>query len=147
LPVPDRDHPGDDGEDHLQRPRLNRHPLASSWEPAYEASGTLVKVFGWYDNEWGYKCRLADLGALVAGSCNRLRRAVWSSSADQGPPPARQMALSGGQAPTSVLVHEAQAHSPRAYAPGSRRSAMNWPAATPSRWSAAVTTLSGPVHI
>jgi glyceraldehyde 3-phosphate dehydrogenase len=20
-----------------------------------------VKVFGWYDNEWGYSCRLADL--------------------------------------------------------------------------------------
>ncbi|MBV9203915.1 MAG: type I glyceraldehyde-3-phosphate dehydrogenase [Actinobacteria bacterium] len=32
-----------------------------------QASGTLVKVFGWYDNEWGYTCRLADLAAL-AGS-------------------------------------------------------------------------------
>src|ERR1700689_5934364 len=30
-----------------------------------QASGTLVKVFGWYDNEWGYTCRLADLAALV----------------------------------------------------------------------------------
>jgi glyceraldehyde 3-phosphate dehydrogenase len=30
-----------------------------------EAAGTLVKVFGWYDNEWGYSCRLADLAALV----------------------------------------------------------------------------------
>ena len=27
--------------------------------------GTLVKAFGWYDNEWGYACRLADLAALV----------------------------------------------------------------------------------
>ena len=32
-----------------------------------QASGTLVKVFGWYDNEWGYTCRLADLAALVGG--------------------------------------------------------------------------------
>jgi glyceraldehyde 3-phosphate dehydrogenase len=25
------------------------------------ANGNEVKVFGWYDNEWGYSCRLADL--------------------------------------------------------------------------------------
>jgi glyceraldehyde 3-phosphate dehydrogenase len=30
-----------------------------------QASGSLAKVFGWYDNEWGYTCRLADLTALV----------------------------------------------------------------------------------
>jgi glyceraldehyde 3-phosphate dehydrogenase len=23
--------------------------------------GTFVKVFAWYDNEWGYSCRLAEL--------------------------------------------------------------------------------------
>jgi len=32
------------------------------------ASGRLVKVFGWYDNEWGYTARLLDLTRLVAGS-------------------------------------------------------------------------------
>jgi glyceraldehyde 3-phosphate dehydrogenase (phosphorylating) len=25
------------------------------------ANGTSAKVFGWYDNEWGYSCRLVDL--------------------------------------------------------------------------------------
>jgi glyceraldehyde 3-phosphate dehydrogenase len=30
-----------------------------------QASETLVKVFGWYDNEWGYTSRLADLAVLV----------------------------------------------------------------------------------
>jgi len=28
--------------------------------------GTLVKVFGWYDNEWGYSKRVIDLAAFVA---------------------------------------------------------------------------------
>ena len=26
----------------------------------------LVKVLAWYDNEWGYSCRLADLAAYIA---------------------------------------------------------------------------------
>ena len=30
------------------------------------AQERLVKVFGWYDNEWGYSCRLADLVERVA---------------------------------------------------------------------------------
>jgi len=29
---------------------------------------TQVKVYAWYDNEWGYACRLADIVRLVAGS-------------------------------------------------------------------------------
>jgi glyceraldehyde 3-phosphate dehydrogenase len=28
--------------------------------------GTLVKVLAWYDNEWGFSCRVADLIRLVA---------------------------------------------------------------------------------
>src|SRR5579862_4708518 len=31
------------------------------------ARGNLVKVFGWYDNEWGYSCRLVDLINKLAG--------------------------------------------------------------------------------
>jgi glyceraldehyde 3-phosphate dehydrogenase len=30
-------------------------------------NGNQAKVIGWYDNEWGYSCRLVDLTALVAG--------------------------------------------------------------------------------
>ena len=30
------------------------------------AYGNQVKVFGWYDNEWGYSNRLVDLTALIA---------------------------------------------------------------------------------
>jgi glyceraldehyde 3-phosphate dehydrogenase len=32
------------------------------------ANGAMAKVFGWYDNEWGYSCRLVDLTAKVAAS-------------------------------------------------------------------------------
>ncbi len=28
--------------------------------------GNMVKVVGWYDNEWGYSCRTADLAAFLA---------------------------------------------------------------------------------
>jgi glyceraldehyde 3-phosphate dehydrogenase len=31
-------------------------------------NGTQVKVFAWYDNEWGYACRLADIVRMVAGA-------------------------------------------------------------------------------
>ena len=32
------------------------------------ANGSLVKVFGWYDNEWGYSCRLVDLVAKIGAT-------------------------------------------------------------------------------
>ena len=31
-------------------------------------NGTQVKIYAWYDNEWGYSCRLADIVRMVAGS-------------------------------------------------------------------------------
>ncbi len=34
--------------------------------PSTLVSGNLVKVVSWYDNEWGYACRIADLTARVA---------------------------------------------------------------------------------
>ncbi|MFN3825782.1 MAG: ArsJ-associated glyceraldehyde-3-phosphate dehydrogenase [Pseudorhodobacter sp.] len=30
-------------------------------------NGTQVKIYAWYDNEWGYSCRLADIARMVAG--------------------------------------------------------------------------------
>jgi len=32
-----------------------------------QAQGRLAKVFGWYDNEWGYTSRLVDLTLQMAG--------------------------------------------------------------------------------
>ncbi|TDC85852.1 type I glyceraldehyde-3-phosphate dehydrogenase [Actinomadura sp. 7K507] len=57
--------------------RYNTHPIVSRDvigdpascvfdAPLTQSSGELVKVFGWYDNEWGYTCRLADLVDHVA---------------------------------------------------------------------------------
>jgi glyceraldehyde 3-phosphate dehydrogenase len=34
------------------------------------SKGTLVKVLGWYDNEWGYSNRLVDVAILI-GSANK----------------------------------------------------------------------------
>ena len=41
------------------RPRASSRP-ATRWSP-----GNLVKVLGWYDNEWGYSNRLVDLVGFV----------------------------------------------------------------------------------
>jgi glyceraldehyde 3-phosphate dehydrogenase len=34
------------------------------------AMGNMIKVLGWYDNEWGYSNRLLDL-AMIVGKANR----------------------------------------------------------------------------
>ncbi|MFF4359958.1 type I glyceraldehyde-3-phosphate dehydrogenase [Streptomyces sp. NPDC001604] len=39
--------------------------------PLTQANGELVKVFGWYDNEWGYTNRLLDLTEYVAARLSR----------------------------------------------------------------------------
>ena len=30
------------------------------------AQGNTAKVFGWYDNEWGFSCRVVDLLEMIA---------------------------------------------------------------------------------
>jgi glyceraldehyde 3-phosphate dehydrogenase len=27
--------------------------------------GNMVKILAWYDNEWGYSCRMAEIGQMV----------------------------------------------------------------------------------
>jgi glyceraldehyde 3-phosphate dehydrogenase (phosphorylating) len=48
---------------------LNGDPHSSIFDaPLTKVIGNrLVKVFSWYDNEWGYSNRLADVAAFVAG--------------------------------------------------------------------------------
>ncbi|MBN2538194.1 type I glyceraldehyde-3-phosphate dehydrogenase [candidate division WOR-3 bacterium] len=43
-------------------------PHSSIFDPGLTAvvDGTLIKAFSWYDNEYGYSCRLVDLAAHVA---------------------------------------------------------------------------------
>ena len=46
-------------------------PASCTYDAALTMSqGTLVKIFGWYDNEWGYSNRLVDL-SLTIGAANR----------------------------------------------------------------------------
>jgi glyceraldehyde 3-phosphate dehydrogenase (phosphorylating) len=42
-------------------------PASCVFDPALtQAHGPLVKVFGWYDNEWGYTNRLVDLTTMIS---------------------------------------------------------------------------------
>ena len=46
---------------------IARSPFSCVFDSQLTMSeGPLVKVFGWYDNEWGYSCRLVDLVERVA---------------------------------------------------------------------------------
>ena len=46
---------------------FNGNPASSIFDAlsTMVLGGNLVKVLSWYDNEWGYSCRLADLAAYV----------------------------------------------------------------------------------
>jgi glyceraldehyde 3-phosphate dehydrogenase len=44
------------------------NPASSSVDGQFcqALGGNMVKVVTWYDNEWGYSCRTADLADLMA---------------------------------------------------------------------------------
>ena len=49
-------------EDPLVSTDIQKSPYSCIFDSELTmANGRHVKVFGWYDNEWGYSCRLVDL--------------------------------------------------------------------------------------
>jgi glyceraldehyde 3-phosphate dehydrogenase (phosphorylating) len=45
---------------------FKRSPFSSIIDSSLtNANGDLVQIAAWYDNEWGYSCRLADLTAMI----------------------------------------------------------------------------------
>ncbi len=61
----------DYSEDPLVSSDIVGSPASCTFDaPLTIALGSLVKVFGWYDNEWGYSNRLVDLAKIV-GAANK----------------------------------------------------------------------------
>jgi glyceraldehyde 3-phosphate dehydrogenase len=53
-------------EEELVSSDFKRNPSSSIIDAKLtNAQGDLVQIAAWYDNEWGYSCRLADLTAMV----------------------------------------------------------------------------------
>jgi glyceraldehyde 3-phosphate dehydrogenase len=53
-------------------PLVSTDVIGSSYSAVFDsqltmAKGREAKVFAWYDNEWGYSCRLVDLAQRLAG--------------------------------------------------------------------------------
>jgi glyceraldehyde 3-phosphate dehydrogenase len=55
-------------EDPIVSTDINGNPYSCIFDsPLTMVHGSTVKVFGWYDNEWGYSCRLVDIiGKLMS---------------------------------------------------------------------------------
>jgi glyceraldehyde 3-phosphate dehydrogenase len=52
--------------DYSDEPLVSQDIVGSPYSCTFDSeltmvNGRMVKVFGWYDNEWGYSCRLVDL--------------------------------------------------------------------------------------
>ena len=46
--------------------KMNPHSCIFDAGSTLVMQGTMVKVLGWYDNEWGYSCRTSDLATFIA---------------------------------------------------------------------------------
>jgi glyceraldehyde 3-phosphate dehydrogenase len=58
---------------YTEEPLVSTDIIHSSYSSIFDSeltmvNGNLVKVFGWYDNEWGYSCRLVDLVARIGAT-------------------------------------------------------------------------------
>ena len=47
-----------------RQPQLHRRPALH--QVLGKEASTFAKIVTWYDNEWGYSCRTADLAAMMA---------------------------------------------------------------------------------
>jgi glyceraldehyde 3-phosphate dehydrogenase len=59
-----------------EAPLVSTDVIGSSYSAIFDslltmAGGDEVKVFAWYDNEWGYTCRLVDVAQLMTGAVAR----------------------------------------------------------------------------
>ncbi len=57
--------------EYCEEPLVSRDFVKNPHSCIFDAPSTyviddLVKVFGWYDNEWGYSCRIVDLLRLIS---------------------------------------------------------------------------------
>ena len=67
--------------DPLVSPDIQQDPHSSIFDSELTmVNGSMVKVFGWYDNEWGYSCRLVDLVGKLALSAAALGPAPPTST-------------------------------------------------------------------
>ena len=58
---------------YTDEPLVSTDIIHSSYSAIFDSdltmvNGNLIKVFGWYDNEWGYSCRLVDLVAKIGAT-------------------------------------------------------------------------------
>ena len=57
---------------YTEEPLVSRDIVGNSYSATVDAlstrvmDGNMVKVLSWYDNEWGYSCRLVDLAEYIS---------------------------------------------------------------------------------